>query len=178
MKKNLYFISIVCVLLMVGSCKPQHALSAYDSLRHNDLTLFYAVVYHPAVTNPSTLILTQGGKPAGFGTWMQTSPFENSATMGEWKLVEDTIYIYPAFNVHPTDTNMLKTTQLIQGIDTVTARFKVIGDGLYDITDLTEFNNALEKDLGVALPKYQYEPDLVYPAYRMSRISKDKRKGY
>ena len=178
MKKLIYFISIVCVLLMVEGCNTQRALSAYDSLRYSHLTVFHQIVYPPFMNQPSTLILTQGRTHTGFGICMYKSYSSNGATMGEWRLVDDTLYIYPAFPIHPTDSNMLKTTQLIQGVDTVTERYKIIGDGLYDITDLTEFYKALEKDLGVPIDKYEYKPNLVYPTFRMCCITKDKRKGY
>lgn len=180
MKKLIYIISIACVLVMVGSCKSQRTLSACDSLRHSHLTVFYEVPYPLFGNEPGTLILTQGGKHNGFGTCILTSYSANGVSMAEWKLDNDTLYIYPAFNIHPTDTNMLTTTQLSPGIDTVTGRYKIIGDGLYDITDATEYFKAQEKEFGVTLIgyAYQYEPNLRCPAYRMLRITKDKRKGY
>lgn len=157
------------------SCKSQHPLSAYDSLKYNSITVFYAVTY-PGDYYPANIVLTQGGKRTGYGVYMCSPIIYKYATMGEWKVVNDTLYIYNALGVSPTDTNKLITEQLSQGSDTVTQRYKIIGDALYDITDWTEFNKQVLDELGLTTDpvNYHYKPDLVYPVYRMLRISKDK----
>ena len=173
MRKLLLILIASCVLLMGYGCKSQRSLSAYESLRHRYLSVFYAP-YYPGINYQAHIILTQGDKHTGRGIYMHTPLQVNSATMGEWELVNDTLYIYRAFRIKPTDTNKLTIHQLIQGSDTMTRRYKIIGDGLYDITDWTDFNKAILDELGLHSDpfNYKYDPNPKYPEYRLLRITK------
>ena len=173
MRKLLLILIASCVLLMGYGCKSQRTLSAYESLRHRYISVFYEP-YYPGLNYQSHIILTQGGKNTGRGIYMYT-PFQvNSATMGEWELVNDTLYIYRAFWINPTDTNKLALNQLTPSIDTVTMRYKIIDDGLYNITDLTEFNKSFMDEFGLHSDPfyYKYDPNPKFPEYKLLRITK------
>ena len=56
----------------------------------------------------------------------------------------------------------------------MTRRYKIIDDGLYDITDWTDFDKALEIEFGFDPNpvKYEYKPDLKNPVYKLLRVTK------
>ena len=169
MRKLLSFLIASCVLLMGYGCKSQRTLSACESLKYAPLSLFYTI-YSPDRPQ-GYLIFTPSGKMTEKGICIWSPWYTNAELTGSWRKVNDTLFIDHAFGIKSTDSDTITSYELN---DTMTRRYKIIGDGLYDITDWTDFNKAFMDEFGLHSDpfNYKYDPNPKYPEYRLLRVRK------
>lgn len=174
--RKLLYINLIAICIANNSCESHKSVLAahtyaFDAIMNNPVTIFNDIplsnLYHP---NSETLVLRHSirnwdSNVDSHGLYSLNPVFQyDTYIIGEWNLYNDTLCLRPMFYAKQDSNLRIVAKPLKAGIDTVMRRYLVVKNNLFDITDLTYFNENLAKDLGYS-SSYIYNPDLQNPKF-------------